>query len=83
MGVGSAFIRKIISPGGNTILLSREFDEIIGSYGHLFAFDFEMLRLILSKWGLIKLVNVKLVNQKYQKSEKINNLLFVMEKNIT
>ena len=43
MGVGSAFIRKIISPGGNTILLSREFDEIIGSYGHLFAFDFEML----------------------------------------
>ena len=60
MGVGSAFIRKILSPGGNTILISREFDEIIGSYGHLFAFDFEMLRLILTKWGFGDIKNCKI-----------------------
>ena len=60
MGVGSAFIRKILSPGGNTILVSREFDEIIGSYGHLFAFDFEMLRLILTKWGFGDIKNCKI-----------------------
>ena len=60
MGIGSAFIRKILSPGGNTILVSREFDEIIGSYGHLFAFDFEMLRLILTKWGFADIKNCKI-----------------------
>ena len=60
MGIGSAFIRKIISPGGNTLLVSREFDEIIGAYGHLFAFDFEMLKLLLTKWGFGKIRECKI-----------------------
>ncbi len=70
MGIGSAFIRKIISPGGNTILVSREFDEIIGSYGHLFAFDFEMLRLILSKWGFNQINKCKIGESKIPEIRK-------------
>ena len=71
---------KMLSPGGNTILVSREFDEIIGSYGHLFAFDFEMLRLILNSGDLVILKIVKLVNHQTKEISKIYNHLFAGDK---
>jgi len=51
LGIGGAFVRTIISPGKQTLAVSREFDEIIGSYGHLYGFDSEMLSIVLEKWG--------------------------------
>jgi len=60
MGIGASFLRKILSPGTNSIVISREMDEIIGSYGHLFAFDFEMLKMVLEKWGFKNIVESKI-----------------------
>ena len=51
MGLGASFMRVVNSPGGQTIAMSREMDELIGSYAHLYSFDFEMLKTILEKWG--------------------------------
>lgn len=51
LGIGGAFVRKLISPGGQTLAISREMDEILGSYAHLYGFDFDMLRILLEKWG--------------------------------
>ena len=42
---------KLISPGGQTLALTREMDEILGGYAHLYHFDFEMLKILLEKWG--------------------------------
>lgn len=51
MGIGASFLRLLISPGGQTLAVTREMDEIIGGYAHLYAYDFEMLRAVLEKWG--------------------------------
>jgi hypothetical protein len=51
MGIGAMFVRTLISPGKQTIALSREMDEIYGGYAHLYAYDFEMLKTLLEKWG--------------------------------
>ncbi len=51
MGIGASFMRLLISPGGQTLAISREMDEILGGYAHLYSFDFEMLSRVLEKWG--------------------------------
>lgn len=56
MGIGASFLRKIISPGGQTIAISREMDEILGGYAHLYSYDFEMLSTVLEKWGFDDIV---------------------------
>jgi predicted SAM-dependent methyltransferase len=59
MGIGASFLRLIVSPGGQTLALSREMDEIIGGYAHLHAFDFEMLKTVLEKYGFEDVVESK------------------------
>ena len=54
LGIGGSFVRKLISPGGQTLAISREMDEIIGGYAHLYSYDFDMLRILLEKWGFGK-----------------------------
>ena len=51
LGIGASFLRVVISPGGQNIVLSREMDEFLGSYAHLYSFDFEMMKILLKKWG--------------------------------
>ena len=51
MGIGASFLRVVISPGVQTLALSREMDEIFGGYAHLYSYDFEMLSTVLEKWG--------------------------------
>ena len=51
MGIGASFVRVLISPGSQTLAISREMDEIFGGYAHLYSYDFEMLRTVLEKWG--------------------------------
>jgi len=51
LGIGGAFVRTLISPGQQTLAMSREMDELIGSYAHLYGFDDEMLKIVLEKWG--------------------------------
>lgn len=56
MGIGASFLRKIISPGGQTIAISREMDEIFGGYAHLYSYDYQMLSTVLAKWGFGEIV---------------------------
>ncbi len=56
LGIGASFVRVLISPGGQTLAISREMDEIFGGYAHLYSYDFEMLRTVLEKWGFGELV---------------------------
>jgi hypothetical protein len=51
LGIGGSFMSKLISPGAQTLAISREMDEILGGYAHLYHFDFEMMRILLEKWG--------------------------------
>ena len=51
LGIGASFLRVMISPGGQSIVLNREIDEFLGSYAHLYSFDFEMMQILLKKWG--------------------------------
>ncbi|WP_418502570.1 class I SAM-dependent methyltransferase [Flagellimonas sp.] len=51
LGIGGSFVRLLISPGQQTLAVSREMDEIFGGYAHLYAFDFDMMRILLQKWG--------------------------------
>lgn len=59
LGIGGSFMRLLISPGGQTIAVSRELDEIIGGYAHLFCYDFNILESILKKWGFGKIRECK------------------------
>ena len=56
LGIGGSFVKVLISPGGQTIAFSREMDEIFGGYAHLYSFDFEMLKILLEKWGFGEIV---------------------------
>ena len=51
LGLGGMFMNFIVSPGQDTILLSRDLTEFIGGYAHLYNYDFEMLEIILSECG--------------------------------
>lgn len=51
LGIAGNFIRQIVSPGGQTIAINRDFDEIFGGYAHLFCFDYEIVKILLEKWG--------------------------------
>lgn len=54
-GIGGSFMRLIISPGSQTLAISREYDEVIGGYAHLYCFDYEIMQKLLKKWGFGKI----------------------------
>ena len=50
-GFGEAFMSFIVSPGLDHILFDKHLTEIIGGYGHLYCYDFDMLKILLKKFG--------------------------------
>lgn len=51
LGLGGMFMNFIVSPGQDTVLLNRDLSEFIGGYAHIYAYDFEMLKILLSGCG--------------------------------
>ena len=51
LGIGGSFMSKLISPGGQPLAITREMDELLGGYAHLYHFDFDMMKILLEKWG--------------------------------
>jgi hypothetical protein len=51
LGLGGMFMNFIVSPGQDTILLDRNLSEFIGGYAHLYAYDFQMLKILLEDCG--------------------------------
>jgi hypothetical protein len=56
LGIGGKFLNNIISPGHDVIVFSGDFNELLGSYAHTYAYDFEMIKIYLEKWGFGKIV---------------------------
>jgi len=50
LGFGSLLLNQIISPGQQTLAFDMSL-EPLGSYGHTYNYDFDMLRILLEKWG--------------------------------
>lgn len=51
LGLGGMFVNFIVSPGQDTCLLNRDLSKFIGGYAHMYAYDFEMLEILLSGCG--------------------------------
>jgi hypothetical protein len=51
LGLGGMFMNFIVSPGQDTILMNRKLDKYIAGYAHVYAYDFEMLRILLKRAG--------------------------------
>lgn len=51
LGYGGFFMNFIVSPGQDTALLNRNLDKFIGGYGHIYAYDFKMLEILLKRCG--------------------------------
>ena len=51
LGLGGMFMNFIVSPGQDTILLDRSMTEFLGGYAHVYAYDFEMLEILLKSCG--------------------------------
>lgn len=51
IGIGGMFVSTIVSPGHDVVVLNNKFNQILGFYAHSYAYDFEMLKIYLEKWG--------------------------------
>jgi len=50
LGFGGMFVNFIVSGGSDMLVLSRN-GECIGGYAHIYAYDFDMLRILLRRHG--------------------------------
>ncbi|MFA6362435.1 methyltransferase domain-containing protein [Methanoregula sp.] len=75
MGLGGAFINFISSAGSDNILLSSDYSEIIGSYAHVYCYDFEMLAYILQHYGfIIDQENSQIDHSNIQEHKELRNV---------
>lgn len=51
LGLGQALMGFILADGLDNFLISSDYSEIIGGYGHIYLFDFEMLSNLLVYYG--------------------------------
>lgn len=51
LGLGGMFVNFIVSTGQDTALLNRNLNKFISGYAHLYAYDFEMMKILLKKTG--------------------------------
>ena len=57
LGFGGMLMSFIVSAGQDTILLDRNLKEFISGYAHIYSYDFEMMKIMLSKLGFKKIVH--------------------------
>lgn len=51
LGFGGMLVNFVVSPGQDTALMNRGLDKFIAGYAHIYAYDFEMLRILLERTG--------------------------------
>lgn len=51
LGIGGMFMNFIVSPGQDTVLFNRQLTEFISGYAHIYLYDFEMLKILLTRCG--------------------------------
>ncbi|RJR39475.1 MAG: class I SAM-dependent methyltransferase [Desulfobacteraceae bacterium] len=79
LGIGSMFLNLIISPGKQTISANRDF-EMIGSYAHTYAYDFEMLKRLVGKWGFGDIVRSAYGQSSVEELREPNTIAYKSER---
>tara|TARA_B100002051_G_scaffold276634_1_gene326378 strand:- start:13146 stop:14018 length:873 start_codon:yes stop_codon:yes gene_type:complete len=51
LGLGGMFMNFIVSPGQDTALFTRDLNEFIAGYAHLYCYDFNMLKILFERTG--------------------------------
>ena len=51
LAFGGTFMNFVISAGQDTAVFNNQLDEFIGGYAHIYLYDFEMLKILLEKYG--------------------------------
>jgi len=51
LGYGGMMMNFLISPGQDTVMLTRDLKEFVGGYAHHYSYDLEMMSLLLKKCG--------------------------------
>ena len=51
LGYGGTFMNCIVSPGQHTVVFNNSLSEFIGGLGHIYLYDFEMLKILLERYG--------------------------------
>ncbi len=64
LGFGGMLMNFIVSPGQDTILLDRDLNKFIAGYAHLYAYDFNMMKIILKKCGFNNITKKKFCESK-------------------
>lgn len=51
LGYGGTIMNMIISPGQDSALFSSDLTEFVGGYAHVYLYDYEMLKILLERYG--------------------------------
>ena len=84
LGLGGMLMNFIVSPGQDTVLLDRNLNNFISGYAHLYAYDFQMMNILLKKSGFKSIKKKKFLESQISdfkqpchilgRSKKYNNL---------
>jgi len=75
--IGNMFLNTFISHGGESILFSREMDNSLGMYAHINGWDFNMIEVMLRKYGFTDIKKSKKMNLNFLRCKKKCHLLMV------
>lgn len=58
LGYGGMLANHFVGPGQDTVLFNRQLTRFIAGYSHLYMYDFEMLRIMLSRAGFYDIMQL-------------------------
>ena len=70
LGYGGTFMNCIVSPGQDTVVFNNSLSEFIGGLGHIYLYDFEMLKILLEKYGFYDVKQKKMGESEFQDYEE-------------
>ena len=70
LGYGGTFMNCIVSPGQDTVVFNNSLSEFIEGLGHIYLYDFEMLKILLEKYGFYDVKQKKMGESEFQDYEE-------------
>ena len=70
LGYGGTFMNCIVSPGQDTVVFNNSLSEFIGGLGHIYLYDFEMLKALLEKYGFYQIKQKKMGESEFPDYEE-------------
>jgi len=66
LGYGGTFMNCIVSPGQDTVIFNNSLTEFIGGLGHIYLYDFEMLKILLERYGFYEIKQKKFCESEFK-----------------